>query len=95
VSNTKAGTVSRVNPTTFQVEKTIKVGKQPKDIVAGKGFVWVVNSGSNTVSRIDPATDRVAGAPIVVGQNPIGIALGKRAIWVANHGDDTVSRIKA
>ena len=55
-----------------------------RTLVAALGSVWVVNSKSNTVTRIDPETNRVAGAPIPVGQNPIGIAASKDALWVTN-----------
>ena len=58
------------------------------------GSVWVVNSGSSTVTRIDPATNRVAGSPIPVGRNPIGITATEGAVWVTNFADDTVSAIK-
>jgi YVTN family beta-propeller protein len=53
-----------------------------------------VNSRSNTVTRIDPKTNRVTGAAIPVGQNPIGITATKGAVWVTNFADDTVSAIK-
>jgi YVTN family beta-propeller protein len=84
----------RVDPKTFQVVARIPVGDEPKDIVAAHGFVWVVNSKSNTVTRIDPKTNRVAGAPVPVGDNPIGLASSKDALWVTNFRDDTVSRIQ-
>ena len=84
VSNTATTTRSRAsNPTTFEVEKQIKVGERAEGARRRRsGFVWVVNSQSNTVSRIDPRTNRVAGAPIAVGQNPIGITATKGALWV-------------
>ena len=73
VSNLHDNTVTRVNPKTFEVEKQIKVGERPKELVAALGSVWVVNSKSNSVTRIDPRTNRVAGSSIAVGNNPIGI----------------------
>ena len=94
VSNLKDDTVTRVDPDTFEVVATIRVGREPKEIVAALGSVWVVNSRSNTVTRIDPRTNRVDGAPIPVGRNPIGITATRGAIWVTNHADDTVSAIK-
>jgi len=53
----------------------------------------VVNSKSNSVTRIDPRTNRVAGSSIAVGNNPIGITATKGALWVTNFADDTVSAI--
>ena len=55
--------------------------------------MWVVNSKSNTVSRIDPATNRLVGANLPVGREPVGIAAGADSLWVTNFGDDTVTRI--
>ena len=93
VSNLHDNTVTRVNPRTFEVEKQIKVGERPKELVAALGSVWVVNSKSNSVTRIDPRTNRVAGSSIAVGNNPIGITATKGALWVTNFADDTVSAI--
>ena len=76
------------------MEAQIPVGKEPKELVAALGSVWVVNSKSNTVTPIDPTTNRVSGAAIPVGQNPIGITATKGAVWVTNFADDTVSAIK-
>ena len=55
--------------------------------------MWVTNNDDNSVTRLDPQTGRVVGAPIPVGQRPLGIASGAGAVWVANHGDHTITRI--
>ena len=39
----------------------ISVGDLPSDIAVGHGFVWVVNRGDNTVTRI-PTTYPVTGS---------------------------------
>ena len=41
VSNTDAGTVSRIDPATNDVVKTIKVGNAPEGIAVSNGLVWV------------------------------------------------------
>jgi len=41
------------------VRQTIRVGERPGTPAVGAGAVWVPNTGDGTVSRIDPATDRV------------------------------------
>jgi YVTN family beta-propeller protein len=38
---------------------TIPVGRQPTTVVIGQGAVWVANKLDNSVSRIDPQTNRV------------------------------------
>jgi len=46
----------------------------------------------NTVVRIDPARDEVAGGA-QVGNQPTAVAFGEGSVWVANYGDRTVQRI--
>ena len=74
-----------------QVSAAIAVGQRPTGIAIGAGAVWVTNSISNTVTRIDRRT-RTA-TPIPVGGSPSGVAVGGGAVWIANSGDATVSRI--
>jgi peptide/nickel transport system substrate-binding protein len=69
----------------------VHVGQRPSGMAADADAVWVTNSTSNTVSRIDRRTRAVT--PIPVGAGPTGIAIGAGAVWVANGGDSTVSRI--
>lgn len=75
-----------------QATSTIDVGKGPDGIVAQTGSVWVVNSGDDTVSRIDADSEKVAKT-IAVGRNPDSVAIGAGSVWVTNTGDGTVSRI--
>jgi YVTN family beta-propeller protein len=63
------------------------------DWLAIDEHVWVSNSPKNTVSRIDPKTNKVV-ATITVGKDPCsGLAAGFDSIWVPNCGDPSVSRI--
>jgi DNA-binding beta-propeller fold protein YncE len=57
--------------------------------------VWVPNSGGggNSVSRIDPHTNRVAGRPVRTGASPQSLAVGGGSLWVANHDAQTITRI--
>jgi DNA-binding beta-propeller fold protein YncE len=57
--------------------------------------VWVTCYGDQSVVRIDPATRRVAGAPVFVGINPIGIDAGPRHVWVTAAADNAVTRVDA
>ena len=47
---------------------------------------------AGTVSRIDPATDRVTEA-VPVGREPRAVAADEDGVWVGNAGDGTVTRI--
>lgn len=72
--------------------KLIAVGRGPQDIAVTKGAVWVANINDHTVSRLDPASNKVV-ATIAVGEAPVGVAASENAVWVANKIDGTVSRI--
>lgn len=64
---------------------TVNVGDQPWAVAFDGSHIWIANSGSDDVSRIDPATDTVV-ATIDVGIQPTGVAFDGTHIWVANPG---------
>lgn len=88
-----AASVRRVDPATLLAGEPIRVGRGPAGLVVADGVVWVANSRSGTVSKVDPATRQLLGDPIEVGGHPGGIDAGTSAVWVANAADDTVTRI--
>ena len=49
--------------------------------------------GGDSVTRIDPHTNRPAGRPITTGASPQSLAVGGGSLWVANHDAGTVTRI--
>jgi virginiamycin B lyase len=57
-------------------------------VTVGGGFVWTGNDDernhSGSVSKIDPATNRVVGSLTGLG-SPQSIAFGQGAVWVADH----------
>jgi virginiamycin B lyase len=63
-------------------------------IAYGGGSVLVGNYGSDSVARIDMATNQVV-ARVAVGNQPIGIAFDDSdwSVWVANFGDSAVTHI--
>ena len=63
----------------------IAVGKEPLDVEAGEGFVWVAGSGDGTVTKVDPATG--AATPITVGGVPTELVVTPGAVWVWNYSD--------
>ena len=87
------GSVRRIDPAEFTTGAPIRVGRGPAGLVVANGLVWVANSRSGTVSRVDPATRQLLGDPIEVGGHPGGIDAGTSAVWVANAADDTVTKI--
>jgi DNA-binding beta-propeller fold protein YncE/predicted Ser/Thr protein kinase len=87
------GSVRRIDPADFTTGAPIRVGRGPAGLVVADGLVWVANSRSGTVSRVDPATRQLLGDPIEVGGHPGGIDAGTSAVWVANAADGTVTKI--
>jgi YVTN family beta-propeller protein len=61
--------------------RTIEVGADPIGVGVGAGSVWVANSTSRTISRIDPLENEVVST-IEVGGTPRGVAVGEGAVWV-------------
>ncbi len=74
-----------------RVSAAIPVGQRPTAIASADGVVWVTNSTSGSVSRIDEKTH--LSVPIPTGSSPQGLAIGAGAVWVANSGDATITRI--
>jgi virginiamycin B lyase len=55
--------------------------------------VWISNEPKNSVTRLDPISNKVVAA-IQVGKEPSsGLAAGFGSLWVPNCGDSTMSRI--
>jgi YVTN family beta-propeller protein len=64
--------------------------------VVAYGFIWVANSGDETVRRFSPQTwDIGAVESLTVCRTPSGIAAGAGSIWVSCAGDDLVARLPA
>jgi YVTN family beta-propeller protein/VCBS repeat-containing protein len=83
------------NPATKTVD-SIKVGTTPEMIVIRDGYAYVSNYGSNTVSVINTATNKVEGSAISVGTQPAGLAFsGDGSLLYVANGNDTISVINA
>ena len=59
---------------------TIPVGRQPTSVVIGQGAVWVANKLDNSLSRIDPQTNRVV-ATIAADDGVADVAVARDAVW--------------
>jgi YVTN family beta-propeller protein len=71
----------------------VKVGFGPSNpAIAADGSVFVPNHGEGTVSRIDPARNRVV-ATWKVGPAPFPAALAFGDVWVPVSGATSVVRI--
>jgi YVTN family beta-propeller protein len=74
VSDAANDRVLRLDPRTHRIEDRIPVGRDPGGLVATPHGVWVVNTGSRTVSEIDPGSGMVV-ATVAVGNAP-------KAVWI-------------
>ncbi|MEU0040089.1 YncE family protein [Streptomyces sp. NPDC006333] len=64
VPNTNSNTVSVIDPKTYKVIKTIRVGVQPQHVVPSWDMktLWVNNDRGNSLTPIDPRTGKVGKA---------------------------------
>jgi DNA-binding beta-propeller fold protein YncE len=92
-SSATAGNVRRIDLGDLEVGEPIPVGRGPAGVTVAGGLVWVANSRSNTVSKVDPSVHAVLGDPVEVGDRPGGIDAGTSTIWVASAAEDAVTRI--
>jgi YVTN family beta-propeller protein len=85
---TASGLVYRIDPAENAVVATIEVGEYPQDIAVGGGWVWVTRAkaGPGDLVKIDPGTNRVAGAPIALGYGPGPFVYHDGALWIVNTG---------
>jgi YVTN family beta-propeller protein/autotransporter-associated beta strand protein len=97
VPNFSSANVSVVDTSTNLVTgSAVAVGNGPRAaaVSGDESIVYVTNSGSNTVTPINTATN-TAGTPIAVGSSPIGLAISPdgKTIYVANDNSNTVTPI--
>jgi YVTN family beta-propeller protein len=72
---------------------TVTVGSGPFGVAFDGTYIWVANTSSNSVSKIDPSTNTVT-ATVTGLSNPLGVAFDGTNIWVANYGSGTVSKTR-
>ena len=82
----------RPNDVPLHVVKTIQIPDGAQSVAVGFGAAWVVNTRTDTVTRIDLAT--AAQTTVPVGRNPRAITVGGGWVWVANRGSSTVTAIR-
>src|SRR4030043_900556 len=103
VTNEDSNNVSVINRQLDEVVSTVMVGKRPRGVAVNLRKdhlrLYVANSGSNSITVIDPTTNKVeTETPIRFGREPEGIAVAsvspeKEFIFVTNYGSNTVSVI--
>jgi DNA-binding SARP family transcriptional activator len=74
--------VVRIDARSNRVVADVPVGLTPTSISAGAGAVWVLNADDQTLSKIDPRTNRAQ--TFGSGGVPTDVAAGAGAVWVGN-----------
>ena len=74
------------------IQKTIVILPDSHCAVFDFGAIWITNTSTNSVQRIDPKTNSVV-ATISVGKTPRFLTAGENGVWTLNQGDGTVSHI--
>lgn len=88
VPNSRAASVSVIDPATYRVIRTFRTGRVPQHVVPAYDLsrLWVLNNEASTVTPIDPVTG-MDGKPVHV-DDPYNMYFtpdGKSAIVVAEH----------
>src|SRR5260370_33579471 len=75
---------------------TIAVGPANSEggLVAGPEAVWMVTEPKGTLSRIDPATNKVA-AEIAVAPGSVACVYADVAGWVSSREESAITRVDA
>jgi virginiamycin B lyase len=63
------------------------------DWIAVGESIWISNSPKNSVTRIDPKTNKIADTITGLNQPCSGLAIGFGSLWVPNCGDQTLARV--
>jgi YVTN family beta-propeller protein len=92
VTNYGASSLSRIDPATNTITRTIQVGFQPCGLAAGAGSVWVDGYGTGTIDRVDPKRMRVVKR-IRTGSNPYDVTFAFGSVWSTDNFEGRVSRI--
>ena len=78
--------VAAVGGASGKVEALIQSHTAPSNVAVGEGAVWVLNTATEVVTRIDPKTKRVTDTFAAPG-TPTDIAAGGGALWIGLAGE--------
>ncbi len=91
VRNEGGGRVARIDPATGSVTHNVSVGSDPTNLVSDGTSLWVVNSTSSSLSRINPSTRTVtATVALPAGSLPYDVVFGDGRLWVSLRATDQV-----
>lgn len=76
------GMAARIDPKTNEIDKETIVGTRPEGIAFGEGSAWTANGvEGNSVSRVDPKTQKQVATTIKTGLPMYGVAVSGGSVW--------------
>lgn len=75
------GRLFRVDPKSRKLVGALRIPDDPSSVVVARGLLWVGQSDTGTVVRVDPATGRIEGDPIAVGHALLTLAADGGRLW--------------
>jgi hypothetical protein len=78
------GRLYRIDPKSRKLVSAIDIPNDPSSVVFAGGSLWVGESDSGKVVRVNPKTGTIEGKPITVGGALLSLAADGDTVWVAN-----------
>lgn len=91
LSNTNAGSITKVRASDAQIVGAYPAGNQPRGMAFDGNAFWVVNNGDNSVAKFNSSTGALIGND-TVGTGPIGVAFDGANLWTADSYSNAVSK---
>ena len=86
------GTLVRVDPKARKAVKRLKPGKNPADVAAGGGNLWVVGTGDDGLRRLNPKTGTETGR--ASADSGDFVAADADSVWIADRRANKVGRFE-
>jgi streptogramin lyase len=77
------GRLFRIDPKSRKLVAAVRIPSDPYSVVYAGGSLWVGESDSGNVVRVDPSTGKIKGTPIDVGGALLDVAADRGKVWVA------------
>jgi streptogramin lyase len=78
------GRLYRIDPKTRKLVSAVHIPNDPFSVVFANGSVWVGESDTGEVVRVNPNTGTIQGKPITVGGALLTLTAEHDKVWVAN-----------
>jgi streptogramin lyase len=89
------GRLYRIDPQTRRIVRAVHIPNDPSSLVVENGSLWVGESDTGKVVRVNPSTGTIEGKPIVVGGALLTLAASPGKVWAANSYSGSLVTINA